>query len=287
MLPRLALFSVSFLWGISFVFIKGYLYVLNPIVFTAYTFLISGFFFLGIVLFKSKKFLFRLREGILLGILLFFLQALQNIGLSKTTAANTAFITVLGVLLIPFLEWVLYKHKIKLATFIALIIAFLGIHLLTGGIQYFNEGDMWIVMAAIGCLFYMVYSEHFEKEKNSDMTVLCSQQFITVGAISFFASIVLKAPLGLQVPNGSWVPLIALTFFFTLMPYLLLQWAERYADEVKITFYSALEPLIGGIAAWTIGAEKATLPMVFGGLLIVCALFISEYYNLRKESFKK
>ncbi len=167
MLPRIALFLVSFLWGISFVFQKGYLKVLNPITFTAYTFLVLGFLFLGIVLFKGKKFSFRLREGILLGAMLFLLEAPQSIGLLRTTAANTAFITALGVLLIPFLERVLYKHKIRLVTLIALAIAFLGTHLLTGGIQNFNEGDIWVVVAALGALFYMVFSEHFEKEKKA------------------------------------------------------------------------------------------------------------------------
>lgn len=286
MFPRIALFLVSFLWGISFVFTKGYLDVLNPITFTSYTFLISGLFFFGIVFIKGKKFSFRLREGILLGILLFFLEAPQTIGLSQTTAANTAFITSLGILLIPFLEWVLYKHKIRTITFIALAIAFFGTHLLTGGIQHFSQGDIWIVMAAIGCLFYMVYSDHFEKEKKSDMTILCSQQFLTVGIVSFFAAFVSGAPLGLQTSDGSWGTLFILTILFTLGPYILLQWAERYADEVKITFYSILEPLVGGIAAWTIGAEKTTPSMIFGGTLIFIALIFSEYYGSDKKAHK-
>lgn len=291
MFPRIALFSVSLLWGISFVFTKGYLHVLNPITFTAYSFLISGVFFLCIVLFRdrfdwftaNKKISFRLREGVLLGILLFFLEMPQTIGLSETTAANTAFITALGVLLIPFLERALYGHKIRLFTIAALAIAFWGTHLLTGGIQHFNEGDIWIVIAAIGCLFYMVYSDHFEKEKSSDMAVLCSQQFLTIGIISLFVAFISRAPLGLQTSDGSWTPLVVLTILFTFIPYLLLQWAERYADEIKITFYSILEPLIGGIAAWTIGAEKATPSMVFGGALIVLAIAFSEYHRSNKK----
>lgn len=279
MLPRIALFLVSFLWGISFVFQKGYLKVLSPITFTAYTFLVLGFLFLGIVLFKGKKFSFRLREGVLLGAMLFFLEAPQSIGLLQTTAANTAFITALGILLIPFLERALYGHKIKFITLLALAIAFWGTHLLTGGIQHFNEGDMWVVVAAIGALFYMVFSEHFEKEKKSDMSVLCAQQFLTVGTISLLIGFISKAPLGLQTADGSWLPFIYLTVFFSIIPYILLQWAERYADDVKITFYSTLEPLIGGAAAWTIGVEKATPSMILGGALIVFALMLSEFHR--------
>lgn len=283
MVPRIALFFVSFLWGTSFVFTKGYLEVMNPLVFTGYSFLLSGLFFLVVVRYQKKRFAFRLREGIILGILLFFMEGPQMVGLSQTTAANTAFITSLGILLIPILEWLVYKRPVKRATILALVIAFLGIHLLTGGVEQFSQGDLWVVLAALGTLFYMVALDHYEKEKNSTMMVLCAQQFIVVGIVSLAAAYVSSAPFGITDPAGSWWPFVWLTIIFTLIPYLLLQWAERYANEVQITFYSILEPLIGGAAAWTIGAELASPSMMMGGALIVLALIISEYVNRHKS----
>ena len=273
---RGALFLVSFLWGISFVFTKGYLKTLDPVTFTAYNFLISGVIFSLIVWWRGHKLTFRLYEGVVLGFFLFLLEVPQMIGLSETTAANTAFITSLGILFIPFLEWLLYKHKIAIMTYAALFIAFLGVFLLTGGIAYFNRGDLWIALSAVGCLFYMVFSNHFEQEKKSGTLVLCTQQFLVTGTLALFVALILKIPLGLEVQGGSWLPLIVLTLSFTLIPYLLVQWAERSANEVEITFYSILEPVVGGLAAWTIGQEIPTLAMLLGGLLIVGALIISE-----------
>ncbi|KKW19211.1 MAG: hypothetical protein UY63_C0018G0032 [Parcubacteria group bacterium GW2011_GWA2_51_10] len=75
------------------------------------------------------------------------------------------------------------------------------------------------------------------------------------------------------------MPLIWLTLFFTIVPYFFVQFAERYADEIEATFYGILEPLIGGVAAWTIGAESFTYVTVVGGILIVLALFVSEYHR--------
>lgn len=276
---RVALFFVSFLWGISFVFTKRYLEVIDPIAFTAYTFLISGGFFYVLTLLRGKRIAFRFREGLLLGILIYFLEVPQTIGLSQTTAANTAFITAIGVLFIPFLTYLLYRHPIHVSTWVALPIAFVGVNLLTGGIREFNQGDLWVVLAAIGCLFYIVFTEHFEKERGADLFALCAQQFLVVGVVSLSTAVIAGSELGLRSADASWVPLIWLTVLFTLIPYLLLQFAERFADEVDTTFYGVLEPLVGGAAAWTIGAEAVTSAMLFGGILIVVALIISEYHR--------
>lgn len=271
-----ALFLVSLLWGSSFVFTKRYFVVMDPVTFTAYNFLIAGAVFTFFVCWRGQKLTFRLKEGIILGIFLFFLETPQMIGLSETTAANTAFITALGILFIPFLEWWLYKHKITLLTYVAILVAFLGVYLLTGGVGNFNQGDLWIMLSALSCLFYMVFSNHFEQEKKSDMLILCTQQFLVTGALALITAFTLKIPLYLKTQGGSWLPLIVLALVFTLLPYLLIQWAERYANEVEITFYSILEPVVGGLAAWTIGQEIPTLAMWLGGGLIVGALIISE-----------
>lgn len=287
LISKTALFLVSFLWGTSFVFTKQYLEVIDPVTFTAYTFLISGFFLLLVNVLRGKKIAFRFREGLLLGIFIFFLEVPQTIGLSQTTAANTAFITAVGMLFIPFLTYLLYKHPIHGSTWVALLTAFVGVNLLTGGIHAFNQGDLWVVAAAIGCLFYIVFTEHFEKEKGSDVISLCTQQFLVVGVVSFLAAIISGSDLGLKSAQASWVPLIWLTILFTLIPYLLLQFAERFADELDTTFYGVLEPLVGGAAAWTIGAEAVTMPMIVGGVLIVLALILSEYHRPNIASIKR
>ncbi|KKW19212.1 MAG: Permease, partial [Parcubacteria group bacterium GW2011_GWA2_51_10] len=148
-------------------FTKRYLEFIDPITFTAYTFLAAGFVFLIVTLVRGHGITFRFREGFLLGILIFFLEVPQTIGLSQTTAANTAFITAIGMLFIPFLTYLLYRHPIHPSTWLALATAFVGIELLTGGIVSFNSGDLWVTLAAVGCLFYIVFTEHFEKEKKA------------------------------------------------------------------------------------------------------------------------
>jgi drug/metabolite transporter (DMT)-like permease len=286
-LPRAALLLVSLLWGVSFVYTKPYLLAMNPIAFTAYNFLIAGVIFLLIARERGMKLSFRLREGVILGVFLFFTEAPQMIGLSETTAANTVFLQALGILLIPVLERVMYGRKIASITIVALIVAFVGANLLTGGVTHFNQGDMWNVISALGFLFYIVFLGHFEKEKKSGLFVLCTQQFLTCGILSLVAAVVVNAPLGLETAQASWLPLIVLTLLFTLIPYLLLQWAEKYASEVETTFYSILEPLIGGIAAWTIGAELATPSMVLGGVLIIAALVLSEFHRVNFRTLRR
>lgn len=273
---RWALFFVSFFWGISFIFIKPYLTVIHPLVFTAWSFLLSaGLFFLLSRGWSKETWSFRLHEGVILGILMFCLQAPQMVGLSETSAANTAFITSFGILLIPLAERVLYRKMVTSHTWGALLVACLGLYYLTGGVIGFGRGDMWVFFAAIGCMLYMVYSDHCEKEKRSDFLVLCTQQSLTAGFLSLCVLAVFGVPL--PIPSSAIIfPIVFLAIPFFFVPFLLIQWAERYASEVEITFYSILEPVIGGLAAWTIGHESPTLAMIVGGVLVVGSLIISE-----------
>ena len=273
---KLALFFVSFFWGVSFIFTKQYLEVIHPLLFTAWTFLLAGGIFFILAKGRSKQPLtFRLREGMILGVFLFFLEAPQMIGLSETSAANTAFITSLGILLIPLAEWVIYRRAVTLYTWLALLVAGFGLYYLTGGIGVMNRGDAWVILAALGCMLYMVYSDHYEKEERSDLFVLCTQQFLTVGLLALGMAFLTQVSI-VVIPSHLYMPLVYLTLFFTFVPYLLIQWAERYASEVEVTFYGILEPVIGGIAAWTIGRESPTLMMVIGGILVIGALIVSE-----------
>ena len=47
---------------------------------------------------------------------------------------------------------------------------------------------------------------------------------------------------------------------------------------VGATFIYALEPLFGGIFAWTLGGEPVTAWKIFGGFLVVTALIISQLH---------
>lgn len=66
------------------------------------------------------------------------------------------------------------------------------------------------------------------------------------------------------------------TVVFSILPYALIQWASKYSDEITIAMYDGVvEPLTGGLVAWGLFKETASVSNVVGALIMVCAFAFS------------
>lgn len=270
-----AISSTAILWGWSFVYAKALLEHIDPVFLTGTTFLLSGLVFLGYCLLSGRTLRFRWREGLLLGVLLAWVEVAQTIGLSQTTAANTVFISGLGVLMVPFFEKIIFKKKVPVVIWLALGVSLLGLYLLTGGVHEIGQGDLWVFFCALGVAGYLMASDRFEKERQSDIYALCAQQFLAVGIFASLLSIFLGT-FEVATLKPFLREFFILTIFATLLPYYFIQFSEEYLTSFQITFVSSLEPFVGGLLAWTYGREPYTALMVAGGLAMACASLIAE-----------
>ena len=102
-LADLSLIFVSLIWGSSFVIVKDTLIYLNEYFLLVIRFAIAtGILGLYLLLKKINPFKRNvLKEGAILGLILFIALGTQTIGLKYTTATNSAFITGLYVILTP------------------------------------------------------------------------------------------------------------------------------------------------------------------------------------------
>lgn len=281
--PRLEFLLAALLWGSSFAFQKTLFGNISPVGFTFWNFFIPFIFLFVIVLFRKQSILYKYKEGLILGALLFLLEILQMYGLKYSSAANTAFISNIGMLMIPLLGFVLYKHKVRKVDMIALALALSGMYLLVGGISSFHMGDFLLLLSALAIGFYFLYSEVFEGEKQSHMLVLCTQQFFV---ISFLCAlmIVLMPDEVFSVESGIFFSLGWQIAAFTLIPYLLIQMASKKSNEMTAAMYDGVvEPLVGGIVAWGLFKEVATPTMIVGGLVMVVSFAIANIFYRKKR----
>lgn len=278
-IPLIAVFCVALSWGWSFSYVKGVLDVIPPLVFVGWSFLLSGLFFFVVAVFRGEPLLFRWREGLVLGFFLFLLEGLQKIGLSGTSAGNTAFISEIGILVIPIMEWLFFKKFLRRAHVFALILAFFGLYELTGGIHHLTSGDLFVLACAFACAAYIMITDRYEKESASNIITLCAQQFLFVAAISFSCASVLDVPIVIHDTHAI-TQLVFLTIITMLFPYFLVQWAQRYVNDMRAAFTYSLEPVFGGAFAWTIGGEQATPWMLVGAVCMFSAMIIVQYQNV-------
>lgn len=283
---KIALLVVAILWGSAFAFQKGLFEEIHPVLLTFYNFIATAFIFLAYALYKRYSLFYRWKEGVVLGLLLAVMEIFQMFGLQLSSAANSAFISNLGMLVIPYLGWVIYRHRVKDYDKFAILAAGIGMYFLVGGLDGFVVGDVALLISALVMGLYFLFSERFEGEKGSYMSVLCLQQFFVTSLVCAIYLFTTKGTFTVTsdfIPTLTWQVLV-----FTTFPYALIQWASKYSDEMIVTMYDGVaEPLVGGIVAWGLFAEATSLPQVLGGLLMVLSFGVSVIYSNKHAFIKK
>lgn len=284
-LAKVSFFIVAVLWGSSFPFQKQLLVHISAINFTFWNFFLSGIVFLLYALYTKTSFTAKLREGIILGLFLGGIEIFQMIGLAHTTAANTVFLSNLGMLIIPYLGWLLLKHKVTLKNTSSIVLAGIGMYFLVGGIKGFGFGEGMLLLSAVFMGLYFLYSEQFGSRGQSHVLSLLVQQFFVTAILCLIAGFFVHDTF--FVPSSLYVTLGWQTILFTTLPYVLVQWACKYADEMTTVLYDGvIEPLVGGVVAWVIFKEATTTVQVLGGFLMIFAFAFAQIIS-RKHFFRK
>ena len=112
LLGSLGILLATLFWGLSFVIIKDTLNRFSVLHLLAFKYLIASLG-MGVLFFRRLEALNWkvVKEGAVLGGLLFVSQYFQTLGCKYTTAGKNAFISTLYVVLVPFLAWVLYRKR--------------------------------------------------------------------------------------------------------------------------------------------------------------------------------
>ncbi len=290
---KIVFFLAALLWGASYAFQKPLLTFIDPISFTFWNFLFSGIVFLVYALIKKIPLTYRWREGIILGIFLSGMEIFEMIGLNHTSSANTVFLTNLGMLIIPYVSFLIYKKKIKFEDNIAILLAIAGMYMLVGGLTGFKYGDGIVLISALASAFYFIYSERFEGEKSHYITTLCIQQFFIISIIC--AIWCMFSNISLTVVPEIRLTVLWQTIAFTTIPFVIIQWACKWADEMIATIYDGvIEPLTGAIFSWIIFLEATTKIQMLGGLIMIFSFVFAAVFSKRHylghfflQTFKK
>ncbi|MFA6503297.1 MAG: DMT family transporter [Candidatus Paceibacterota bacterium] len=275
---RFAFFIAAVLWGTSFAFQKTLLVFISPYSFIFWNFAVAFIILFCYATIKGSNLLYRLPEGLFLGALLAGIELFQTVGLAFTSSANTVFISNLGMLLIPYAGWMLFRHRVSLKDNVTVLLAVIGMYLLVGGVHGFGFGEAMLVLSAVCMAAYFPYLRRFEGEKSSHVLVLSVQQFFAVTVIA--GAVVLYAQESFAVPSPILGNLFIQILVFTAIPYMMILWASQWADEMVAAIYDGVvEPLVTCVVAWGFFAEPTTRASVLGALLMVVAFSFASLFS--------
>ena len=276
----LALVGVALVWGVAVVVMKPALEEQPLWDFIATRFSVAVAVML---LFRPKV----VREisprlavrGTYLGIILAAAFLTQTIGLSFNTAATTGFVTGLYVVVVPLLSWLMFRVPIAGRVWAGVALAFGGLSLISINNFGFNLTQLWTLVGAIlFALHYVVLARWSPGLSSYALTLV---QLSVATAVAWVGALV----DGYQPPAGlsTWLAIAYTGIFATALAYFVQTWAEARMDASRVAVILTLEVVFAAIVAVAVGQEVLALKTVFGGALIVLAMFVVEWPTRRPK----
>ncbi len=275
--------AVAAIWGGAFLSMKGTLERLDVNSFLAWRFLIATLLLILIRPSVLKKIdLPFFKKGVILGIFLSSGYIFQSFGLTLTTVSNTGFITGLYVVLTPIVAAVILRKNISLVEWFAVLVATIGLALLSlNGLQ-FGLGEFLVLISAL--LFALHIVGLGEWSKGLDAYALTVLQLGTCAVVTFLASF--KSGFKAPPDSGVWWSIIYTAIFATALAFIVQTWAQSFIAPSTVGVILAAEVVFAaGLGIWFLN-EPVTLRIALGGLLVLASMYLIILLDQRKESAK-
>jgi drug/metabolite transporter (DMT)-like permease len=211
------------------------------------------------------------RVGALAGVLLFGGYALQTVGLQYTSATTAAFITGLYVVFTPMVEAVVRRRLPPRAVLLGIVVATIGLYLLTGASIELGKGEALELGCAAVFAVWIVYQGAYVNRLGA--IPLTGVQLVVVTAIAMPAT---GATGGLGTLTALALFAAAFTGIMCSSVGLSLQlFAQRRLSPSRTALILLFEPVFGGLFGYFAG-ERLDALQLLGAMVIVAGIAISE-----------
>lgn len=281
-IAALALISVAVTWGAAFVLMEPAIERQPIFNFLAFRFTIAVIVMILVrpsVLKKFNKTL--LTQGGLLGLALGGGYVTQTIGLHFSTAAITGFFTGLYVALTPLLAWILLRNKVSRKALVGVILATIGLAILSSGAIEFGWGEIALILCAFLFALHIVGLGVWSSDHDS--YALTIVQLTMCGILSWIGAFVWEG--GVQSPPDGevWFAIIFCAVLATALAFFVQTWAQGFLDPSRVAIILTTEVIWAAAIAYAVGQEKPTFLSLLGGGVMLAAMFIVEWPSKQKE----
>ena len=271
----LALLVAAMVWGTGFAVQRIAAAHTGVFIFNGLRFLLGALVLLIFLKFRVKIKRADLTWVLLAGSLLYLGSALQQAGLSTTSAANAGFITGLYTILVPIILWAGWRHHISSRIWIAAGIAVIGNLMLSlGGAFRPAPGD---ILELIGALLWALHIIVITRQASRmDPVSFSFGQMLVAGTLNLLTSVIFEQSTYGGLPVVVWViiysGLIPVGIGFTLQVI-----GQKHAPPSDAALILSLEAVFGALSGFIFLGEGLTLVQVGGCALIFGAILLSQF----------
>ena len=271
------LLMVAISWGSTFFIVQAAVNQTPVYTFIFWRFLSAGILMLIISLRQWKAFNKEaIKAGAILGIFMFLGYAFQTFALTYTYSSTVGFITGLSVIIVPFLSYLVFKHKASIFSSMGALTAAIGLYFLTANNEIgLSLGEVYAFICAIMFGLHIVFTGHLSRHHN--VYVLVCTQFLTVALCSFVGGLFLEGSIMPEAWTELFIEALSITVLFaTIFAFWVQTAMQRFTTAAKTAIIFAMEPVSAGVFGYFFAHELLNFTQVCGALLILGGMLIAE-----------
>ena len=283
-MARAALLFATLVWGATFLVVERGIVDLPVFHLLAYRFSLGALLLAPLAWFRARRHRGRrpewrplLRDGVLVGVVLFAGYSFQTYGLLWTTPSRSAFLTGLSVLLVPALGWLAGTVRPRALALVGTACAAAGLWALFqpwgGAALAFNRGDALTLGCAVSFAAHVLLVER--AVRRHPVVPLAIVQFLVVAALS--APALLFEPPAVRHFTSDAVSAVLITgVFATAIAFACQLYAQRRLGAVETSVVLTLEPVAAAALSIAVGREPLTAGLAVGGALILAGMLATD-----------
>jgi drug/metabolite transporter (DMT)-like permease len=275
----LALLAVAAAWGSTFFLTKDLLTRMDVADYLALRFLIAS---VALILVHPPAIsrLSRLDRGraVALGITYGIAQLVQTEGLRHTSASVSGFVTGMYVVFTPLLAAVILRHKIGRWAWVAVILATVGLGVLSLRGLSMGTGELLTLASAGLYALHIIGLGAWSTPQNA--FGLSSLQMVVITLVCAVGAL----PGGFTVPGcgADWASVIYMALIAGALALIVQTWAQAHLNPTRAAIAMTMEPVFASAFAVLFGSESVTWRMLVGGALVLSAMYLVELAPRRK-----
>jgi drug/metabolite transporter (DMT)-like permease len=278
-LPTLTLLGVTAAWGSTFFLIKDLLEEISVLDFLSIRFAIAAVaLFLLAPRAVGRLSRAEVKHGAILGLVYGLAQVLQTLGLERTSASVSGFVTGMYVVATPlFAAWLL-REQIGRAVWVAVGVATVGLAFLSLQGLSISGGVVLVFVSAMGYALHIVGLGRWASTGN-----VFGLSIVQMAVICLVCSTI-SAPNGIHPPQSTngWLSLLYMAIVSGSLTILGQTWAQAHLSATRAAIIMTMEPVFAAFFAVLFGGESLTSRMLVGGALVLTAMYIVELAPRRR-----
>jgi drug/metabolite transporter (DMT)-like permease len=198
--------------------------------------------------------------------------------MAQTPASVSGFITGMYVVATPLFAALILHSRITSLTWVAVVLAMVGLGVLTLSGLSIGYGEALIFVAAMFYALHIVGLGAWSDARQTLGMAIVQLMVITV------ICLICTAPDGLVLPDrtSDWVSVLYMAVFAGAGAMIGQTWAQAHLPPTRVAIIMSTEPVFAALFAVLLGGESATVRMIIGGLLVLAAMLIAELAPRRR-----